>query len=338
VDSLWLFYIVWGFVLGTGYNFATALPMNRAITNWFVKKRGMALGIKGALTALSGVVVLPLIAWLITIYGWRTTCVIGGLVMALVCIPLTCFFVKQRRPEYYGLLPDGAKVDGAEDIDRMIDKGARYAAEVDEIEFTLRQAMKTPAFWLLILAWVANGLTGPALNLHLIPFLTDTGIDPLKAAGMMALMIAVSIPSRFFGGVLTDHVRRDRIRFLLAGGFLLQAVGITVFLLNQNVAAIYVWFILYGVGMGVGFAVTVPTRARYFGRKAFGSIEGTSMMILTPVTVVSPIYMGWVHDTTGSYMTAFAIIAAVVGFSALLACFVLPPRPPAQVTDIEEFL
>jgi len=316
-----------------------SLPVDKAITNWFVKKRGTALSIKWVLSGLSGVVVLPLVAWLTATQGWRTTCVIGGVVMGLVGLPLTWFFLKPHRPEYYGLLPDGATAEeGAADTNQMIDRGVEYAAEVEEVEFTLRQAMRTATYWLLIVAYAAHALAGPAISIHLIPFLTDRGIDPLKAAGMMVIMVGASIPSRFIGGMLVDRVRKSHLRFLMGGAYLLQAIGIAIFLLNQTMAMIYVWFIVYGIGMGAGFAIMPPMRARYFGRKSFGSVQGTSMLLTMPAGVLAPVYVGWVYDTTGSYISAFTLIVALIAFSAVLACFVLPPKPPAQVTDIRKFL
>jgi len=339
VNSLWPFLIVWGVLLGTGINIAVSVPVDTAISNWFVKKRGVALSIKTVFSGLSGVLVLPLIAWLITIQGWRVTCVIGGLVMLLVGLPLTWFFLKRHRPEYYGLLPDGVTMEEeVADTSRIIDKGIKYAAEVQEVEFTIKQAMKTPTYWLLTAAYGAHALAGPAFGMHTIPFLTDIGIDPLKAAGMMVIMIGASIPSRFIAGFLADRVKKQHLRFLMGGAFLLQGVGVAVFLLNQSIAMIYVWFILYGFGLGAGYALMPPVRARYFGRKALGSIHGTSMMFITPAGAVAPIYTGWVYDTTGSYITAFALLAALLAFSGILMSSVLPPKPPAQITDIDKIV
>jgi len=220
----------------------------------------------------------------------------------------------------------------------MIDRGVEYATEVEEVEFTLRQAMRTPTYWLLIVAHAAHSLAGPAFSIHCIPFLTDIGIDPLKAAGMMVIMVGASIPARLITGFLADRVRKSQLRFLMGGAYLLQAVGVAVFLLNQTMAMIYVWFIIYGIGMGAGYALISPMRARYFGRKAFGSIHGTSMMLMTPVGALAPIYLGWVYDTTGSYISGFTLLAALVGFSGVFAAFILPPKPPAKVTDIRKFL
>ena len=91
------------------------------------------------------IIILPIVTWLVTTQGWRMTNLIWAGVM-FAGVPLLWFFVKQNRPEYYGLLPDGATVEGeAADTSQMIDKGVEYAAEFGEAEFTLRQAMKTPS-------------------------------------------------------------------------------------------------------------------------------------------------------------------------------------------------
>lgn len=338
INSLWAFYIVWGALLGTGCNIGLSVPLDTVITNWFVKKRGAALSIKWVLSGLSGVLVVPLIAWLIITQGWRTTCVIGGLVMWIIGFPLAWFCLKRYRPEYYGLLPDGATTEEVSEIDRMIDRGVEYAADVEEREFTLRQAMKTPPYWLLILAHASHGLVTGAVNIHCIPFLTDIGIDPLGAAGMMAILLFASLPARLIGGLIADRVRRDHLRFLIGGSYLIQAIGFTTFLLNQTVPMIYVWFVLYGLGMGASFILFVTLVARYFGRKAFGSIEGSKMLFMAPVGIIAPIYAGWVYDTTGGYISAFVVFTVALVISFVLASVARPPKLPAQVTDVRKIV
>jgi len=339
VNSLWGYYLVWGILLGTGHNISTIIPVATAITNWFVKKRGRALSVKWVLSGLSGVIVLPLIAWLITTQGWRMTCLIGGVVMLLVGLPITWFGFKRHRPEYYGLLPDGATMeDEIAEESRMIDRGVEYAAEVKEVEFTLRQAMRTSAYWLLMLAQASHNLAMPGISLHGIPFLTDIGFAPLRAASMMAMMVAVSIPFRLIGGFLADRVHKAHLRLLMGGAYLLQAIGFAIFLINQTTAMIYVWFILYGIGMGAGFVLMSPMMARYFGRKAFGSIQGISTMLMTPIGIAAPIYLGWVYDNTGSYITAFNLVAVLLALSAVFISLILPPKPPAQITDVRKIM
>ncbi len=76
--------------------------------------------------------------------------------------------------------------------------------------------------------------------------------------------------------------------------------------------------------------------ARYFGRKAYGSIQGSKMMFMTPFSMVAPVYAGWVHDTTGSYVNAISLLTVLGFISTVIICFVLPPKPPAEVTDIRK--
>jgi sugar phosphate permease len=334
VNSMWSLILIWGVMLGTSSNLYST-PLNVALANWFVKRRGLAMSIKRALDGLSGVLVLPLIGWLIRERGWRTTCIIGGAVMWLLPLPLVLFGIKRHRPEYYGLYPDGARGrDIGQDVSHMIQKGARYAGEVAEVEFTIRQAMRTPAFWLLILSGACNYLSFPIINIHGVPFLQDRGFGLVNATLTMAIMVGVSIPFRIVGGVLADRVPRSRIRFIVVTAFALQALGFGIFLTYLTTATIYIWYVLYGIGMGLSYALFSPLRARYFGRKAFGSIHGVSEMLMTPVGVLAPIYAGWVWDTTGSYIPAFNLVAILLVVSAVLMATAFAPKPPPRITDV----
>jgi MFS family permease len=344
IQSLWSFYVVWGLILGTGVNTALSVPLDASISKWFVKKRGVALSIKWVFSGASGMIVLPLIAWLIIVIGWRSACLIGGLVMGLVGLPMVLLCFKTRPPEYYGLLPDGANSDEAGNFQRdsslgepssflseredIIRKGIEYAAEVSELEFSIWQALKAPAYWLLVCVQAVHGLVAPAINIHCIAFLTDRGISPLIAAGMQAVMIGCSLPARFIGGFIADRLKKETFRYFVAGAYSLQALGIAIFLLYQTSLTIYIWFVLYGIGMGAAITLNPTMRARYFGRKAFGTIQGTSMMLLTPIGIAAPIYAGWVYDSTGSYLTAFSMFTILLGVASSILLFVKPPKPP----------
>ena len=155
---------------------------------------------------------------------------------------------------------------------------------------------------------------------------------------MTAMMIFFTIPSRFISGLLADRVRKEHLQFVLAGSFVLQAAGIVAFLLNQTVAMLYVLLVLYGFGNGAATPIVILIRGRYFGRKAFGSINGSSSMFLVPAAFTGPIYAGWIYDTTGSYITAFILFAALAIFSTILALLIRPPKPPARITDIRHFI
>ena len=340
VNSLWAFYVVWGGITATGLNVGLAIPIDKTISNWFVKKRGTALGVRAIFQGMATIAVLPFIAWLLGRLDWRMTCVVGGAVMWLVGLPLIWFLVKQKRPEYYGLLPDGATVEAelASDTGRMITRGMEYAAGVQEVEFTLRQAMKTPAYWLLILASAIGNLVTSPIMLHYMPFLTDMGIDPVKAALMLSSAGAIAIPTRLFAGFLADRFKKHQLRFIPMGTYLIIAAGVISFLLNQTITMAYVFLIMFYIGFTAGVPLNTAIRARYFGRKSLGSIQGVTTMIMLPFGVVAPVYVGWIYDTTGSYISAFRLFPVLLAFSAILVLFARPPKPPAQVSDVHKFL
>ena len=158
----------------------------------------------------------------------------------------------------------------------------------------------------------------------------------VDAALTMALMVGASIPFRLIGGILADRVSRSQIRFIVVAAFALQAFGFSIFLFYQTTVTIYIWYVLYGIGMGLSYSLQSPLRARYFGRKAFGSIHGIQEMLMTPLGVAAPIYAGWVYDTTGSYLPAFNLVAILLVVSAVLMAFAVAPKPPARITDVTQ--
>jgi len=337
INSQWLFYLAWGVMMGLGFSASSGVPMNTAITNWFVKKRGLALGSR---MMISAAFALPIVTWLITSYGWRTACLVGGIVWLIIGLLLTTLFVRDHRPEYYGLLPDGAQVEpeSKEGEDQIMERGVQYAAEVEEIEFTFRQAVKTPSYWFLILSQIGPSITRNSMILHFIPLITDMGISPTKAAAMVTIAGLASPVSRFLSGYLADHIAKQHLRFILAGSFLLQALGIGLFVLYQTIAMVYPFLVLYFTSLAVNMIIQPLIAGRYFGRKAIGSIQGTSMAVTMPVGLLAPIYLGWVYDTTGGYTSALTLTSSLLAFSSLFMFLARPPEPPSQVTDISKII
>ncbi|MBW2623660.1 MAG: MFS transporter [Deltaproteobacteria bacterium] len=333
INSLISFYLVWAVLCSTGTNISLGMPQDVAIANWFIRKRGTAFGIVRVFSGLSGVIGLAIVAWLLSMYGWRTTCVIGGVVLLAGGLPLSWFFIKPKRPEHYGLLPDGASPETAETKDEEEAK-IDYTAEINEVNFTTRQAMRTSAFWMLIAAYMFHGALYPVMNIHCIPFLTDRGMDPLTAAATMGIYISTSIPARFLAGLLVDRVSTGSIRFLMAGIYFLQSLGVALFLIKpESLIMLYAFFILYGFGMGAAMTMTPVIRARYYGRMHFGTIAGISRAFNMPVGFLGPIAAGWIYDTTGSYMSAFVLFAILLFVSAFIMALAAPPKPPKNAVE-----
>jgi MFS family permease len=327
VNCLWQYIVVWGVFIGVGLNIGLTVAVDKALNDWFILKRGLAQGTKFALIGVGTIIVLPAVTLLVTSFGWRITCLIWGCLM-LACSPLALIFVKQKRPEFYGLLPDGNKKSffNTEEPNPVGQNGVFLPYENGEIEFSFKQAFKTRAYWLLAITFGLQMLILGGINIHIIPFLTDLGLNRAKAGGLMTMMVFFTIPSRFFSGVLTDLVDKKNQNYLLAGGFLIQTLGLSIFLLFKSTLSVYIFLVLYGFSSGASTPLFILILGSYFGRKAFGSIFGSSMAIRAPISLFAPVFSGWIFDRTGSYITAFTFFTICGFLAVLLMCLVRPVK------------
>ena len=337
IESPWQYYVFWGVLIGIGHNLALTISIDKALSDWFIAKRGLAFGIRFSIIGLCQIAVVPIVTWLVIGEGWRTTCLIWAIVMS-AGIPITLLFVKAKRPEYYGLLPDGFSPGETKTADKkgMLSAGTQYAESFEEQEYTVRQALKTRAFWMMLFAWSMPILIMSGFTIHVVPFLTDMGISQTMAGVMLSMMVFFTIPSRFTSGLLADRVRKDRLQYIGAASVLLQMMGMAAFLLHPSVATAFVLLILYGLGHGAVTPVRLSMGARYFGRKAFASIMGVGMFINAPLGFISPIYTGWIYDIHGSYTIAFMTYAILLFCATLILLMLRPPAAPGHVSDIRK--
>jgi len=334
ITEVWHYYVAWGVLIGLGLNIGLTVACDKAINDWFIRRRGLAQGIKFALIGVFGIVVLQVITPLIELQGWRFTCLIWGIIM-FASIPLSFIFVRPQRPEYYGLLPDGADFDmgGQEGTSGMIDRGMGYASSLDEVEFTFKQAVRTGTYWLVVVGFMVHNIVSGGFNTHIFPFLTDIGIDETVASGMMGMMVFFTVPSRLLGGVIADRVPKGNIKFLLTGAFLLQVIGISSYLLSQSTASVYVLLACHGLSSGAVTPVVILILGRYFGRKAFGFILGIAVAALAPLGLLAPVFYGWIFDTTGNYNVAFITALALALMAIITTFFIRTPKLPAAETE-----
>jgi cyanate permease len=324
----WQFYLVWGVLIGTGVFWGFTVAIDKSLNDWFEKKIGLAMGVRFAFLGLTGAVSLPLISWLISAVGWRMTCLLWAGILA-IGLPFILLYVKNQRPEHYGLRPDGNQIDtllesGATTLNEKNSHSA--AAEFQREGFSFRQAIKTSAFWMLAVSYISQFFITAGFNTHCIPFLTEMNIDPIIAGSMMGIMIVFTIPSRFLCGVFADRIPKDRLKLLMALPFLILLFGIVIFLINPSTLSIYILLFFYGLAHGLPTPLLIIIISRYFGRKAFGAILGSCVMFLVPAALFSPIIAGWIFDKTGSYNIAFQLFAATALCAAILLCFMRTPK------------
>ncbi len=316
VRETWHFYLAF-VLLGTMGGVALVL-VSTAISNWFIQKRGQALGLAFVGPGFGGILTILLVV-LIDQYGWRTTAVITGFGTWAVGIPLA--MVLRRRPEDHGMLPDGAEVELLDDS-----AVAAEAPTATEAVFTARQVVRTRSYWLYVAAISGQQLAITAFVVHHIPALVSFGFS-FRAAGLLVLVFTLaSIPMRFMGGYLADRFDRRIVVSAMLGS---QLVGATLFVfLNGWITAI-VFEVIYGTGWGGSNPARLSLQAEYWGRSIFGSLMGLQVATGAAASLVGPVLVGYLADTH-SYRVAFIAPIPALTLAALLVLLMRRPNALPQ--------
>ncbi len=305
-------------IISLGFSFfAGGAVGNPLVGKWFVKKRGRALGIFAAARGLSGLLI-PVIAYLIVLYGWRSALLIMGFFTWVIVLPLS-FFVKQS-PEKYGLLPDG-EASGHEARQAQI---TIKMGEVKEVDLPLRKALSTSGFWIITLCLFTHQITQAAVFVHLIPYLIDIGFEPTLASTVVTLLTLSSVLGRYGFGWLSDLFNKKWLLFIL---YLVQPIGIFSLLRVHQVMDTIPFVLIYSTAYGGILVVKAALIGDFYGRKNFGTLFGVIQGISTFGGIAGPLLAGLVYDIRGSYYLAFTSFAIMMGFTSLLVPFLKPPVP-----------
>ncbi|MBI3954046.1 MAG: MFS transporter [Chloroflexi bacterium] len=325
ITNLWGFYL--GFLtISLGFSAGFGSLLMATVANWFIRKRARALGVLMAFTGVTAGLYFPLLVWLIGAYQWRTAMLLVGVGIWAICLPLA--LVLRHRPEQYGLLPDGDPPDRAVIAGLREEVRSRTAAlshgqkASSEVNFTPREALRTPAFWLLSVAMALSGMAIAAVMLHLYQFMLDVNIPKQLAAAVIPIMTFISAGARLVLGWLGDLYDKRKI---IAITWALQAVGLVIL---AHVTSSW-WLIPFLATYSIGYGGAIPLRPAlqgdFFGRRSFASIQGLMGATQLVAGVAAPVMAGWVHDVTGTYYLAFLALAAA---SLLAIPFILLARPP----------
>jgi sugar phosphate permease len=318
-QALWTFYgsIV---VIAIGMSAAAGPVSMVAVTYWFRRRRGRALAFLAMGTGSSGIMVIVL-AWLISAFDWRTALVIIAVVQLAVCIPLALSI--RDRPEDIGLHPDGDQPDPGGD-----EKAAVAPGFAQHEGLTVRQALRSSAFWRLAMALSLGNLGTMAVIVHQIPFFTGSvGLSAGAAAASVTGMTLVSVGGRFGFGYVSDFIDK---RFVMAGAYTLLALAVLLFAAIHQPWQIFLVLPLFGLGWGGIIPVRPALQAELFGLRAFGAIQGLVFTIATLGGLIGPVFAGWMYDQTESYRLAFVILAAAAFLAApMLATLRRPGQPQA---------
>ncbi|WP_191566434.1 MFS transporter [Metabacillus idriensis] len=296
-------------LLGQG---SMSLLSNSLVPQWFIQKRGRALSM-AALGGLISSAAFPVLnVWLIDSFGWRTSWQILGLLVVLVFTPLAFLFIR-NKPEDIGLLPDNHQVT----------TGTEKPLLEKDISWTVKEAMKTRAFWLLLFCVAIPAMVNTGLTFHLVSIFAGKSLTPEMAAAILSLMALIGFPITFLTGFLLERIK---VRYML---IIIFSSEIMSLYLLQQVDVFYtavIFGVIWGINVGMERITTGIIWPNYFGRKYLGSLSGISMAMVVTGSALGPLPFGIAFDWLGGYEEILWGIMLFPAAGVVAAFFARPPK------------
>ena len=312
INSLWQFYICYGFLAAIGLGGTSLSLVAVVISKWFEKGRGLATSLALSGSCLGHFVLVPVITIVVLRAGWRPAHFFLGLVMLILNIVLALVVIK-GDPHHLGFKPLGF---GSGDKEK--ESGDQNSTGVNAEDLGLREAMRTFSYWLYFVVMFICGSGDFLVATHLIPLVTDHGISATTAGNMLAWYGLMSL-----GGILIAGPASDLIgtRIPIAITFVMRVFLFLMILKYQNLASFYILALAFGFTHLVTAPLTPILLGRLYGFSHIGLLSGFVFTIHYLAGGFWAYVGGLIFDQTGSYRWAFilsAIMALIAFFGTLL--------------------
>ncbi|MCH8745252.1 MAG: MFS transporter [Chloroflexi bacterium] len=325
--SYWELVFLFAGVVSLGKTAALGQTLMAVVNQWFIRRKALALSTLMTAFAGGGAFVVLLLDLGISHLGWRNTVFFTGLFIALLTLPVS--LVMRSRPEDMGLRPDGdpplTQLVRPAAASGDAGSGEEGKLQLEEGDFTVRQALRTSSFWLLLAGVITRVSATNAIIVHIYPILELKGLDANAATFYISAMFFMAIPLRFVLGVAGG---RFAPRKLLFWGMNLGAVGIFALWAVPGTAGVVVFVLGLAVVEGIT-SVNWLMVGDYFGRSRFASLMGAMSVFHNIGLFIAPVFAGWVRDTTGSYAIVLLTFAPMFVVSAFF--FALARRPSLPI-------
>jgi len=323
IDATWNFFLIF-FLMAVGTSLAGFMTLTTAVVHWFERRRAMAIAVMGLGIAIGGLLV-PVIVVSFEEFGWRNTAFVSGWIVLAVGMPLSV--VVHTRPEDKGLTVDGIP-ETAPPAELKQGRPSNVSSITGVRDYTLTEALRTPAFWYISLGHAAALLVVSAVMVHLVVHVNENlGYSLGTAALVVSLMTAMQIVGMLIGGILGDRIDK---RAIVVAAMLFHMVGLLLLAWATALWMVIVFAVLHGMGWGMRGPLMQAIRADYFGRTSFAKIMGVSSMIVMLGMTAGPIVAGVLAEATGNYQTGFTILAILAGAGSIFFVLARPPKHPDE--------
>lgn len=327
IDELWQWTIVYGIAVSAGAAMIGNLVVNVTLSKWFVDKRGRAVGWAAMGVSLAGVLLTPFTTAVVDSWGWRVGWRVLAVGALLLVVPSA--LAMRRSPEDHGLFPDGKTAEEAAGTG-----GDRARADFAE-SLTRAEALRSSAFYLLVLAFGMFAVTIGVMLLQTVPFMTDAGYGRAEASLMITLASVPALLSKPVWGFLMDRVAPNK---LASGGAAVTGLAMIVITFSVRGGvdpAVYAGFFLLGLGWGGLIPLQEVIWATFFGRRYLGSVRSAGMPFSLVIGAGAPLLASLYFDRVGNYDGAFLTVAVMNLTSAVLLLFVRRPTRKLPVPGDE---
>ena len=318
INQLWQFLLLWG--VGRGITVAVIdIAVVVVVANWFIQRRGSAMGLT-MIGTRSGMMIFPLV---ITAGFWLGGLREAFLLMALliVAVGLLPPLIMRRRPEDVGLRPDGLRRSAR----RTTDDGA--AALSSDPDWTVREAIRTRAFWLLLFGTTILMAVGGSVNFTFVSHMTQNGIDADTARTALALWAGMGI----VGGVLGGELRqRLAVRYALPLVICFTTGAVVWFVFTDSIWMAFVFAVWHGLSFGAQLPLNRISFPDYFGRYSVGRIRGVTAPPQLLINAFGPFVSGLVIDNRGSYDLIYVVFIGLLLTAAISVLLAKRPEPPLR--------
>ena len=327
MPTLWAFALIYLGLVSLGNSMAFQHACFAGLNQWFQRRRALAISVLAAVASLGGLALIPTMNLLIDRTSLRWGLIASGAFYAVILLPICYWF--RNKPEDMGLLPDGATRP-------PVARGGGPAAQRESRDYTVREALRTQAYWLLLLGAGLRQMATLGILVSLFPILVDDkGMTTQMAANLVGAMSAINFVSRLVMGYLGDRISKKAIMFL---SLTVEGLGYLFLWLGDWQTAVGITLVLGFIlceGMMDGAGVIVwAALGEYYGRSRFATLRGYITFAYAWALVVSPVYAGWVGDRFGNY--DYAIIPGAICAFAAGACFLFIKQPPQLPADSPE--
>ncbi len=285
------------------------------VSIWFVRLRGKATSLSTLGLSLSQAILPIFTLTLVMHFGWRSAWSLLALIVWISLIPTTLLIVR-RSPESIGSVPDG--------ISNTESNQFNPTSTLDnESDWTVKEALSTRTFWLLLFAGSSQSLITTALIFHQVSIFATKGLDANLAALTITLMAIFSLLGNLFSGYLTDKFPN---RYIMVISNALTLIGMILVLYISNPSHALIYGGLMGFGSGIYMNVTTVIWPNYFGRTHLGTIRGVATTSMVASAAMGPMPFGILFDITGSYSLSIVLFLVLPTACAIAAILATPPE------------